>query len=185
MENLGLEKVKAFFRNFKEILQELENVEYAIRLLERELEEYRELVDKETMLPKARLIKEKISRFIERIKYSPENYLLGIGVTLSVVEELPKGEEAQILNQLAIYLDRRIRPGDLLFKLSDSSLGMIFFVESKEQADTILKRLESILLNLKAQTYSSKKVLVNFKINKVDITPQMEAEQVFEELSRE
>jgi hypothetical protein len=86
------------------------------------------------------------------------------------------------MNQIAIYLDRRIRPGDLLFKLSDASLGMIFFAGGKEQAEAIVRRLEAMLLNLKAQTYSTQKVLVNFDIRHLDVTPDMTADLIFEKL---
>ncbi|SMP06576.1 hypothetical protein SAMN06265339_0387 [Desulfurobacterium pacificum] len=182
MENTGIKKIKEVFRLFKESLHELEQVEYAIELLEKELNEYRELVDRETLLPKAKFVKQKINRLIDRIKYSPEDHLLAVGVNLSLVEPIPEREEKQIMNQIAIYLDRRIRPGDLLFKLSDASLGMVFFAGGKEQAEAIVRRLEAMLLNLKAQTYSTQKVLVNFDIRHLDVTPDMTADLIFEKL---
>ncbi len=185
MENSGINKIKEVFKLFKESLHELEQVEYAIKLLEKELNEYRELVDRETLLPKVKLVKQKVNRLIERIKYSPEEHLLAVGVNLSLVEPVPERERREIMNHIAIYLERRIRPGDFLFKLSDSSLGMIFFAGGKEQADAILRRLEEILLNLKAQTYSSQKVLVNFNIKHIRVTPDMTADMVFEKLVKQ
>ena len=66
--------------------------------------------------------------------------------------------------------------------LDDDKVGIIFTVKEREHFDVIVRRLESMLLNLKAQTYSTRNILLNYKINFFEIEPQMSVEEVFRRL---
>ena len=87
--NTGIEKIKQAFRLLKESLKELDEVEYLVELLGKELEEYRELIDKESFIPKAKFVKQRICRMIERSKYTSEEILGCVGVKLSLIGDIP------------------------------------------------------------------------------------------------
>ncbi|WP_456342549.1 hypothetical protein [Thermovibrio sp.] len=180
--NAGITKIKQAFRLLKESLKELDEVEYLLELLEKELEEYRSLVDKESYIPKAKFVKQRICRLIERMNYVSEEGLACVGIKLSLIGDIPETDRRSITNYIATYIDGHIRPYDMLFMLDDSSLGIIFPLKNKGDLDTILKRLETMLLNLKAKTYSARNVLINFKIDSFFVGKGQTADEVFERL---
>ena len=180
--NGGIEKIKQAFKLLKESLQELSEAEYLLELLEKELEEYRSLVDKESFIPKARLVKHRIKRLIERMKYVSEESLACIGIKIKIVGSVPDADKRSIINYIATYVDGHIRPYDMLFMVDDSSIGIIFPLKNRGDLEAILQRLESMLLNLKAKTYSTKNVLIKFKIDSFFIEKGQTADEVFERL---
>lgn len=174
--------IKQAFQLLQESLRKLEEVEYAIKLLEEELKEYRTLVDKESYIPKEKFIKQRVRRLIERMKYAVDELLMGVGIKIFIVGNIPESDRYSIVNYIATYIDRQIRPSDTLFMLDDDKVGIIFTVKEREHFDVIVRRLESMLLNLKAQTYSTRNILLNYKINFFEIEPQMSVEEVFRRL---
>jgi len=174
--------IKQAFKLLQESLRKLEEVEYAIKLLEEEIEEYRALVDKESYIPKEKFIKQRVRRLIERMKYAVDELLMGVGIKISLVGNIPDSDRHSIVNYIATYIDRHIRPSDTLFMLDDDKVGIIFTVKEREHFEIIVRRLESMLLNLKAQTYSSRNVLLNYKITHFEIEPTMNVEGVFSKL---
>jgi len=180
--NPGIEKIKQAFKFLKESLKELDEVEYLLELLEKELEDYRSLIDKESFIPKARFVKQRICRLIERMKYSTDESLACVGIKLSLTGEIPETEQRSIVNYVATYIDGHVRPYDLLFMLDEQLLGIIFPLKQKKDIEVILKRLESMLLNLKAKTYSDRNVLITFKIDSFFIEKEHTAEEIFKRL---
>lgn len=161
----GIKKIREASELLRESLQNLEEAKYFIEILEKELEEYKQLVDKDSFLPKAKFVKQRISRLIERIKYLPDEFVLaGIAIKIPIIENKSFSEEHSIMNYLLAYIDGHIRPNDLLFKIDNKTVGIIFILKDKSSLDVIAKRLDSILLNLKAQTYSNRNILINYQI---------------------
>ena len=184
-KNSGIEKIKEAFKLLKESLKELDEVEYLLELLERELTDYRNLIDKETLIPKTRFIKQRICRLIERMKYASEESLACVGIKISLNTELPDLDRRSIVNYIATYIDGHIRPYDMLFILDELALGIVFPLKSRADLDAIMKRLETMLLNLKAKTYSSRNVLINFRIKSFFIEKDHTAEEIFEKLRKD
>ncbi len=182
MVDNSIERVKQAFRLLKESLKDLEEVEYAIELLEKELAEYKKIVDKETLIPKERFVKQRLNRLIERTKYMVDESLAGVGIKISVIGTIPEVDKRAISNYIATYVDGHIRPSDMLFKIDDETIGIVFVVREREHLDAIVGRLDSMLLNLKAQTYSSRNVLINFKIKAFHVEEGDTADKVFEEI---
>jgi len=180
--DLGIEKIKQRLRLIKESIYELENVEYILELLEKELEEYRSLIDKETLIPKAKFVKERVQRLIERMKFSGEEALACVGIRISVVGDVDLNNRRSIVNYIASYIDRQVRPSDFLFKLEDDVIGIIFSLKNKNDVEAVEQRLNFMLLNLKAKTYSSQNVLINFKLKSFFIEKESSSDQVFKRL---
>ena len=180
--DLGIEKIKQRLRLIKESIYELENVEYILELLEKELEEYRSLIDKETLIPKAKFVKERVQRLIERMKFSGEEALACVGIRISVVGDVDLNNRRSIVNYIASYVDRQVRPSDFLFKLEDDVIGIIFSLKNKNDVEAVEQRLNFMLLNLKAKTYSSQNVLINFKLKSFFIEKESSSDQVFKRL---
>jgi len=181
-KNAGIEKIKHAFRFLKESLKELDEVEYLLELLERELNDYRSLVDKETFIPKARFVKQRICRLIDRMKFAQDESLGCIGIRITLVGEIDDNDRRQITNYIATYIDGHIRPYDTLFLLDEQTLGIVFPLKDRSNMTPIIRRLESTLLSLRAQTYSSRNILINFKIKDFFINKDHTAEEVFEKL---
>jgi hypothetical protein len=181
-KNSGIAKIKQAFKLLKESLKELDEVEYLLELLEKELNDYRNLIDKESYIPKAKFIKQRICRLIERMKFISDESLACVGIKISLIGEIPDTDRRSIINYIATYVDGHIRPYDMLFMMDESLLGIIFPLKSRSDLDSIIKRLETMLLNLKAKTYSDRNVLINFKIGHFFIERDSTADQVFEKL---
>jgi len=179
--NGGIDKVKQAYRLIQESLKELEEVEYALQLLEKELEEYKSLVDKESYILKSKFIKQKLARLIERTKFSGD-FLACSRIEVSVVGNVPESEKEMIINYVANFIDGHIRPGDIIFKTNDSVIGIIFPIKDKEDFKAIEERLKSVLLNLKAKAYSSQNVLINFNVDTFLIDKNSSPEEVFKKL---
>ncbi len=182
MVNTSIERVKQAFKLLKESLKELEEVEYAIELLEKELDEYKKIIDKETLIPKEKFVKQRLNRLIGRMKYMVDETLAGVGIKLSVVGTIPDADKRAISNYIATYLDGHIRPSDMLFKLDDETIGIVFILKEREHLDAVVRRLDSMLLNLKAQTFSSHNVLINFKMKAFYIERTHTADDIFKEI---
>ncbi len=178
-DNFGIEKIKNSLRLIKESLHELEGVEYVLDLLEKELEEYKSLIDKEAFIPKAKFVKERIQRLIDRMKFSGEEVLACVGIKVSVVGEIDSTNKRSIVNYIATYVDRHVRPSDLLFKIDDEIVGVIFPLKNRSDIEAVEQRLNFMLINLKAKTYSNKNVLVNYKIKHFFIEPDTSSDDVF------
>jgi len=181
-KNAGIEKIKQAFKFLKESLKELDEVEYLLELLEKELQDYRSLIDKESFIPKARFVKQRICRLIERMKYSTDESLACVGIKLSLAGEIPETDQRSIVNYIATYIDGHVRPYDFLFILDERLLGVVFPLKQRSDLEVILKRLESMLFNLKAKTYSARNVLITFKIDSFFIEKEQTAEDVFQRL---
>jgi hypothetical protein len=181
-KSAGIAKIKQAFRLLKESLRELDEVEYLLELLEKELNEYRSLIDKESYVPKAKLVKQRVHRLIERMKFISDESLACVGIDISLVGEISSGDKHSIVSYIATYVDGRIRPYDMLFMLDEFLLGIIFPLKNRNDISAIIKRLETMLLNLKAKTYSDRNVLINFKLGYFFIEGDSSAEQVFEKL---
>ena len=181
-DNFGIEKIKNSLRLIKESLHELEGVEYVLDLLEKELEEYKSLIDKEAFIPKAKFVKERIQRLIDRMKFSGEEVLACVGIKVSVVGEIDSTDKRSIVNYIATYVDRHVRPSDLLFKIDDEIVGIIFPLKNRSDIEAVEQRLNFMLINLKAKTYSNKNVLVNYKIKHFFIEPDTSSDDVFKRL---
>ncbi|WP_457679525.1 hypothetical protein [Thermovibrio sp.] len=180
--NSGIEKIKEAFKLLKESLRELDEVEYLLELLEKELEEYKSLIDKESFIPKAKFVKQRIFRLIERLKFAGEEGLACVGIKFQIVGKIPEADRKSITTYVASYIDGNIRPYDMLFILDDERLGIVFPLKNKGNLEAILKRLETMLFNLKAKTYSAQNVLINFKLSSFFIEKGTNAEEVFEKL---
>ena len=181
-EDFGIEKIKQHLKLIKESIYELENVEYILELLEKELEEYRSLIDKETLIPKAKFVKERIQRLIDRMKFAGEETLACVGIRISVVGEVDPTNRRSIVNYIATFVDRRVRPSDLLFKIEEDIVGIIFSLKNKNDIEAVEQRLKFMLLNLKAKTYSSQNVLINFKLDHFFIEKESSSDEVFKRL---
>jgi len=181
-ESLGIEKIKESLKLIKESIQELESIEYVLELLERELEDYRSLIDKESFIPKAKFVKERIQRLIDRMKFAGEETLACVGIKISVVGEIDPNDKHSIVNYIATYIDRHVRPSDLLFKIDDEIIGIIFPLKNKNDIEAVEQRLKFMLLNLKAKTYSSRNVLINFKLSYFFIEKDSSSDEVFNKL---
>jgi|OM-RGC.v1.017668550 hypothetical protein len=179
-ENLKIEKVKQALHLVKESLKELEEVEYVVELLGKELEEYKSLVDKESFIPKAKFVKQRIGRLIERMKYVSDESLACVVIRLSLFGDIPPTEKKSIIDYIATYIDGHIRPSDMLFKVDDSTIGIIFPLKNRADLQVILKRLDTMLLNLKAKTYSNRNILLNYKIESFFIEKDCTANSVIE-----
>jgi len=150
----------------KESLDKLESVEYTIGLLRRELESYNELIDKELFVPKLKFVKERFQRFIKRMKFSEGEILACIGISISIEGSVEKAERNSILGYLINYLDSHIRPGDILFKVSEDTIGIFLVLKSSADLEKLFNRLNAVLFNLKTRTYSDRNVVLNFKMRK-------------------
>ncbi len=181
-EDFGIEKIKQHLKLIKESIYELENVEYILELLEKELEEYRSLIDKETLIPKAKFVKERIQRLIDRMKFAGEETLACVGIRISVVGEVDPTNRRSIVNYIVTFVDKRVRPSDLLFKIEDDIVGIIFSLKNKNDIEAVEQRLKFMLLNLKAKTYSSQNVLINFKLDHLFIGKESSSDEVFKRL---
>ncbi len=181
-DSLGIEKIKESLRLIRESLQQLESVEYVLELLEKELDEYRNLIDKEAFIPKARFVKERIQRLIDRMKFAGEETLACVGIKISVVGEIDHNDRHSIVNYIATYIDRHVRPSDLLFKIDEEIIGIIFPLKNKNDIEAVEQRLNFMLLNLKAKTYSSRNVLINFKLEYFFIEKDSSSDEVFKRL---
>jgi len=180
--NTGIEKIKQAFRLLKESLKELDEVEYLVELLGKELEEYRELIDKESFIPKAKFVKQRICRMIERSKYTSEESLGCVGVKLSLVGEIPPSDRHSIITYIATYIDGHIRPYDMLFLVDETLIGIVFPLKNRGDIEVVLDRLKNMLLNLRAKTYSDRNVLINFKLGSFFIDKDSTADDVFNKL---
>jgi len=180
--NAGIEKIKEAFKLLKESLKELDEVEYLLELLEKELQDYRNLIDKESFIPKARFVKQRVCRLIERMKYTTEESLACVGIKLTLQGDIPEHERRSIMNYIATYIDGHIRPYDTLFIIDESTLGVLFPLKKKSNLEPVMRRLENMLFNLKAQTYSSRHVLINFSFNPFFIDKDNTADEVFQKL---
>ena|GEM_PF-936843 len=183
--NGELEKIKQALKVVKESLKELESVEYVLELFEKELNEYRSLIDKESFIPKARFVKQRIGRLIERMRYVSDENLACVVVKLSLQGEMPPAEQKSIIDYIATYIDGHVRPSDLVFKVEEDIIGIIFALKNKADLDVILRRLDTMLLNLKAKTYSSSNILLNYKMKSFYITSQCNANDVIERCKKE
>ena len=181
-DSLGIEKIKESLRLIRESLQELESMEYVLELLEKELDEYRNLIDKEAFIPKARFVKERIQRLIDRMKFAGEGTLACVGIKISVVGEIDHNDRHSIVNYIATYIDRHVRPSDLLFKIDEEIIGIIFPLKNRNDIEAVEQRLNFMLLNLKAKTYSSRNVLINFKLDYFFIEKDSSSDEVFKKL---
>ncbi|MEO2083064.1 MAG: hypothetical protein ABGX12_03440 [Desulfurobacteriaceae bacterium] len=178
----GIEKLKLAFKLLQDSLRELEEVEYAFKLLEKELEEYRSLIDRESFIPKTKFVKQRIDRLIERMKYVSDEILSCIGIHIKVVGEIPETEKVMLSNYIATYVDKHIRPSDMLFKINNELIGIVFPIKRAENLKAIEDRLSTILLNLKTKTYSNQRILINFKIKSFIISTDMTADYVLSRL---
>ncbi len=181
-DSLGIEKIKESLRLIRESLQQLESVEYVLELLEKELDEYRNLIDKEAFIPKARFVKERIQRLIDRMKFAGEETLACVGIRISVVGQIDPNDRHSIVNYIATYIDRHVRPSDLLFKIDEEIIGIIFPLKNRNDIEAVEQRLNFMLLNLKAKTYSSQNVLINFKLDYFFIEKDSSSDEVFKRL---
>ncbi len=184
-ESVGIEKIKSTLKLIKDSLRELEGVEYVLELLERELEDYKSLVDKEALIPKARFMKERIQRLINRMRFSGEENLVCIGVKFSVIGDIDPTDKRSIINYITTYIDKHIRPSDLLFKLDDDVIGIIIPLKNQNDIETINQRLNFMLLNLKAKTYSNQNILINFDIRHRFIGKDTVLDDLFDQLIQE
>ena len=181
-DSVGIEKIKNTLKLIKESIQELEGIEYVLELLEKELEDYKSLVDKEAFIPKARFVKERIQRLIDRMKFAGEETLACVGIKISVVGKIDSMDKQSIINYIATYVDRHVRPSDLLFKIDDEIIGIIFPLKNRNDIEAVEQRLNFMLLNLKAKTYSNRNVLINFKLNHFFIESDSSSDEVFKKL---
>ncbi len=181
-DSLGIEKIKESLRLIRESLQQLESVEYVLELLEKELDEYKNLIDKEAFIPRARFVKERIQRLIDRMKFAGEETLACVGIKISVVGEIDHNDRHSIVNYIATYIDRHVRPSDLLFKIDEEIIGIIFPLKNRNDIEAVEQRLNFMLLNLKAKTYSSRNVLINFKLEYFFIEKDSSSDEVFKRL---
>jgi len=175
----SLRKAKDLLRRTAE---ELERAEYYIRLMEKEIEEYRALLDKETLLPKIKLVKNKVERLIERLKFGSTDVLLCVGINLKIKGEIPESDKFSLLKYFSTYLDGRIRPTDILFMVNENTLGIIFILKDRNDVGPVINRLNQMLLHLKAKTYSDRSILVNFFLKHFEVTRGNSAEEVIENL---
>ena len=181
-DSVGIEKIKNTLKLIKESIQELEGIEYVLELLEKELEDYKSLIDKEAFIPKARFVKERIQRLIDRMKFAGEETLACVGIKISVVGKIDSMDKQSIINYIATYVDRHVRPSDLLFKIDDEIIGIIFPLKNRNDIEAVEQRLNFMLLNLKAKTYSNRNVLINFKLNHFFIENDSSSDEVFKKL---
>lgn len=181
-ESVGIEKIKSTLKLIKSSLQELEGVEYVLELLERELEDYRSLVDKEALIPKARFVKERVQRLINRMKFSGEEKLACVGIKVSVMGDIDSTDKRSIINYITTYIDEHIRPSDFLFKLDDDVIGIVIPLKNHNDIEAINRRLNFMLLNLKAKTYSNQNVLINFDIRHRFIEENTTLDDLFDQL---
>ena len=184
-ENFGIEKIKNALKLIKESLQELEGIEYVIELLEKEVEDYRSLIDKESFIPKARFVKERVQRLIDRMKFAGEENLACVGIKITVTGQIDVSDKKSIISYIATYIDKHVRPSDLLFKVSDEIIGIIFTLKNKNDIEAVEQRLNFMLLNLKAKTYSDKNVLINYKLKHFFIETNLTSDEVFQKLLTE
>ena len=181
-DGLGIEKVKESLKLIKESIQELESIEYVLELLEKEIEDYRSLIDKEAFIPKAKFVKERVQRLIDRMKFAGEETLSCVGIKISVAGEIDPNDKHSIVNYIATYIDKHVRPSDLLFKIDDEIIGIIFPLKNRKDIEAVEQRLRFMLLNLKAKTYSSRNVLINFKLSYFFVDKESSSDKVFNKL---
>lgn len=181
-DSLRIDKIKQSLKLIKESIQELESIEYVLELLEKEIEDYRDLVDKESFIPKARFVKERVQRLIDRMKFAGEETLACVGIKMSVLGEIDQNDKYSITTYIATYIDRHVRPSDLLFKIDDETIGIIFPLKNRNDIEAVEQRLKFMLLNLKAKTYSSRNVLINFKLSYFFLEKDSSADEVFNKL---
>jgi hypothetical protein len=105
-------------------------------------------------------------------------------IKLSLQGEVPEAEKKSIIDYIDTYIDGHVRPSDMVFKVDDDTIGIIFALKNKGDLEVILKRLETMLLNLKAKTYSNKNILLNYKLGSFYITPQSNANNVIEKCKK-
>lgn len=177
------ENIEKALALLKETLQALEEMEYAVELLESELKEYRELVCKESYILGEKFVRRRIHRFVERA-HRDGKLVYGVGVKVLVPDNLGESERLSIVNYTAMLLGDNVRPWDVLFKLEGDSFGVVFAVEKEEDFKSILNRLQKILFNFRAQTIANVPIPVNCRINAFPIEPGTEVEELFAKLRK-
>jgi hypothetical protein len=186
--NLGINEITENLELVKKLAREsvgkLDFVEYAIELLRKEIEDCNELVDKELFVPKLKFVKERIQRLINRMKSSDEEILACVGINISVNGSIDKTEKRLILGYLINYIDNHIRPGDMLFKVDDNTIGILLLLKDKKELDRVFNRLNLTLLNLKTKTYSDKNILISFDMDKLIVSKESSIDQVIEKFEK-
>jgi len=177
----NLELVKKLAR---ESVDKLDFVEYAIELLKKEIKECNDLVDRELFIPKLKFVKERMQRLINRMKFSDEEILACVGINISVEGNIEETEKKSILGYLINYIDNHVRPGDMLFKVDDKTIGIFMLLSRKSDLEKVFNRLNLILLNLKTKTYSDKNVLINFKMDRFIVSKDTSVDQVVERFEK-
>ncbi|WP_456455373.1 hypothetical protein [Thermovibrio sp.] len=182
MGEVNFLKIKRAFKLLKDALVELEEVESFVELLEEELNEYKSLIDRESYVPKFRLVKARISRLIERIKFVEEESLGCIGIKFLIKGDVSSNDRRELLNYIISYIDSRVRPYDMVFLVDENVVGLLVPLKARKDIEAVARRLENMLFNIKAQTYSSKSILLNFKLDSFLIEKESSADEVFNRL---
>ncbi len=184
MEGVNFLKLKKTINLLRDALTELNEVEEFVELLERELNEYESLIDKDSYVPKPKLIKSRISRLIERMKFAQEEGLGCVGIKLLLKGDVSSIDKKGLFNYIVSYIDGRVRPYDMVFILDNDVIGLVIPLKIKKDLENVVKRIENMLLNIKAQTYSSKSILLNFKINSFLVDGSSSVDEVFSRLAK-
>jgi len=170
------------WETLKNVIEELERVESSIYFLEKELREYEEIIDKNSLIPKEKFAKIRIPRLIERLKYFPDEVLVGVRISFSIADKPEDLDEREIIKDVFAYIDSHIRPSDFLFELDEKTLGILFTLKDKSHLELLLKRLENLLLEFKTKIYSSKRALVNYQVKNTVISIDDNPEVVLSKL---
>ncbi len=184
MGEINFLKFKKIFSLLRDALSELNEVEEFVELLERELNEYKSLIDKDSYVPKFKLVKSRISRLIERVKFAQEEGLGCIGIKLLLKGDISSNDKKDLFDYIVSYIDSRVRPYDMVFILDSDVIGLVIPLKSKKDLGIVAKRIENMLLNIKAQTYSSKSILLNFKINSFLVDGSSSVDEVLSRLTK-
>ncbi len=179
----GEEKLKELYDLLKSSLDRLSEVEYLMKLLETEVKDYESLIDKESLIPKIKFVKYKLERLINRLKYGSEEVLVCSGIKIEILgEDISTSDKKFLTNDILSYLDNRIRPTDILFRVNESSMGIIFILKSEKDEEAVINRLNQMLLHIKTKTYSDKNILINLKLKHFRITKEDSADNVIDNL---
>ncbi len=151
--------------------EDIGKLQELIEILKNELQQYSELIDIQTMLPKEKFVKYRLSRLINRARVGKTNL---IGIYLRIEPEVSNLEEkTSIRNYIVNYIDSNIRPNDLLFLIEDnSSIGLVCIEESPEASKAIIARLNHILEELKLKILNRKVAKIKWSIRKTNLQPE-------------
>ncbi len=173
----------AFNEKFAKVMAELKKMKYEIELLEKELEEYKELCDKTNLVPMEKLVKYRIERLVSRLRYSSWDKLRGIIIRFNVPPEgLNREEITDILNFLVNYIDSHIRPYDFLFRINKNTIGIIVVNKDGNEAQRALERIEGFLPNINFRLPNKKKLPVTQSIREVTFTKDTNVDEVFKSI---